>query len=43
MLIGMGVARVFLGEGAQTKIFLTIDLVEDVRPLHEAQEITRLK
>jgi hypothetical protein len=43
MLIGMGVARVFLGEGAPAKISLKIDLVEDVRPLYEAQEITRLK
>jgi hypothetical protein len=40
MLIGMGVARVFLGEGAPTKISLKIELVEDVRPLYEAQEIT---
>jgi hypothetical protein len=43
MLIGMGVARIFLGKGAPTKISLKIDPVENVLPLYEAREITCLK
>jgi len=43
MLIGMGIARVFLGEKAPTKISLKVDIVEDVRPMYEAQEIQSLK